>query len=251
MPGRSFSAGTQYRYGFNGFENDNEVKGNGNHISFGDYGYDPRINRRISSEPLQYKYPSLSPYSVFNNNPLIYKDPNGLDWTISTSIDNNGNKTVHIKLTAAVINNSLNRNLNMNDFVARSAEQIKDVYSIKYNDFIYDQTKIKSGLDNFSSKNISTTKSIEVKIVVDVDLQIINSESQLKSTQHLISIENDNDPKMSKNETAHVNEIGGKKLFVKESIASNVASGNNKQTIAHEVGHRNPKSAYLGLVYLD
>ena len=30
MPGRKFSAGSGYRYGFNGQENDNEVKGIGN-----------------------------------------------------------------------------------------------------------------------------------------------------------------------------------------------------------------------------
>jgi hypothetical protein len=30
MPGRKFSAGSVYRYGFNGKENDNELKGEGN-----------------------------------------------------------------------------------------------------------------------------------------------------------------------------------------------------------------------------
>src|SRR5215204_5109147 len=42
----SESGNSIYRYGFNGHEQDNEVKGEGNHYSFGDYGYDPRLGRR-------------------------------------------------------------------------------------------------------------------------------------------------------------------------------------------------------------
>jgi hypothetical protein len=35
MPGRKYSAVNQYRYGFNGKENDNEVKGDGNQQDYG------------------------------------------------------------------------------------------------------------------------------------------------------------------------------------------------------------------------
>jgi hypothetical protein len=41
MPGRKFSAGSGYRYGFNGKENDNEVKGEGNQQDYGMRIYDP------------------------------------------------------------------------------------------------------------------------------------------------------------------------------------------------------------------
>jgi len=43
MPGRSYSAQTGYRYGFNGKENDNEVKGEGNEQDYGMRIYDPRV----------------------------------------------------------------------------------------------------------------------------------------------------------------------------------------------------------------
>lgn len=36
MPGRKFNGG-DYRYGCNGKENDNEIKGEGNHLDFGGY----------------------------------------------------------------------------------------------------------------------------------------------------------------------------------------------------------------------
>jgi len=44
MPGRSFNSNS-YKYGFNGKEKDDEVKGNGNSYDFGARIYDPRIGR--------------------------------------------------------------------------------------------------------------------------------------------------------------------------------------------------------------
>ena len=49
--------GVGYRYGFNGMEMDNEVKGTGNHIDFGARGYDSRIGRWLSVDPLSYRQP--------------------------------------------------------------------------------------------------------------------------------------------------------------------------------------------------
>ena len=77
MPGRSFSS-ENYRYGFGGHEKDDEVAGQGNHLSFGDYGYSPRIGRRWNVDPLIKEFPHISPYAVFANNPIYYVDPNGL-----------------------------------------------------------------------------------------------------------------------------------------------------------------------------
>jgi hypothetical protein len=77
MPGRNYINGSSYRYGFNGHEKDDEIKGSGNHLSFGDYGYDPRLVRRWNVDPLASKYPHQSPYTAFNNNPIYYTDPDG------------------------------------------------------------------------------------------------------------------------------------------------------------------------------
>lgn len=56
---------------------DDEVKGEGNHYSFGNYGYDARIGRRWNRDPLADKAPNESPYVSFGNNPIFYIDPNG------------------------------------------------------------------------------------------------------------------------------------------------------------------------------
>ena len=44
MVGRNYNSGG-YRYGFNGKENDNEVKGEGNQQDYGLRIYDPRLGR--------------------------------------------------------------------------------------------------------------------------------------------------------------------------------------------------------------
>jgi RHS repeat-associated protein len=76
MPNRTYSA-SQYRFGFNGHEIDPEIKGVGNHVSFGDYGYDPRLSRRWNIDPEYKKFPSFSSYACLANNPILMLDPTG------------------------------------------------------------------------------------------------------------------------------------------------------------------------------
>jgi RHS repeat-associated protein len=81
MPGRNFSANT-YRYGFNGKENDNEVKGTGNQQDYGMRIYDPRLGRFLSADPLivqNQEYPELSPYQFASNTPIQAIDLDGLE----------------------------------------------------------------------------------------------------------------------------------------------------------------------------
>jgi RHS repeat-associated protein len=69
MPGRVFSAG-DYRYGFNGMEKDDEVKGSGNHYTTFWRQYDPRLGRWMSPDPLMKKFAAWSPYNFEFNNPI-------------------------------------------------------------------------------------------------------------------------------------------------------------------------------------
>ncbi len=76
MPGRMYSSAA-YRYGYNGKEKDNELKGNGNSLDYDARIYDPRIGKWLSNDPLQQKYPGLSPYNYVANNPVSFIDPDG------------------------------------------------------------------------------------------------------------------------------------------------------------------------------
>jgi len=81
MVGREFEADTvdNYRFGFNGFEDDNEVSGQGNSYTTLYRQYDPRLGRWKSLDPAMAKYPGQSPYVTFNNNPIFWTDPFGDD----------------------------------------------------------------------------------------------------------------------------------------------------------------------------
>jgi RHS repeat-associated protein len=68
-----------YRYGFNGMENDNEVSGEGNSNTTPFRKYDSRLGRWLSLDPLMSTYPHQSPYAGFNNNPVFFSDPTGLE----------------------------------------------------------------------------------------------------------------------------------------------------------------------------
>ncbi|ULQ55430.1 hypothetical protein KJS94_12335 [Flavihumibacter rivuli] len=75
-----------YRYGFNGKENDNEVKGEGNQQDYGMRIYDPRISRFLSVDPITAKYPELTPYQFASNSPIWAIDLDGLEGLIATGM---------------------------------------------------------------------------------------------------------------------------------------------------------------------
>lgn len=78
MPGRQFNNGN-YRYGFNGKENDNEVKGNGGQQDYGFRIYDNRLGKFLSVDPLTKSYPELTPYQFAGNTPIQAIDLDGLE----------------------------------------------------------------------------------------------------------------------------------------------------------------------------
>jgi RHS repeat-associated protein len=77
MPGRYFSPESGYRYGFNGKENDSEVKGVGNQQDYGLRIYDTRIGKFLSVDPLTNDYPWYTPYQFAGNKPIWAVDLDG------------------------------------------------------------------------------------------------------------------------------------------------------------------------------
>jgi RHS repeat-associated protein len=66
-----------YRYGFNGMEKDDEVKGTGNSYTTELRQYDSRLGRWLSIDPV-YKARE-SPFVAHANNPVLFIDPRGAD----------------------------------------------------------------------------------------------------------------------------------------------------------------------------
>ncbi len=77
MPGRNYTSASGYRYGFNGMEKDDEVKGNGNSYTTEFRQYDPRLGRWLSIDPEFKTFAWQSPYVAFDNNPILKTDPRG------------------------------------------------------------------------------------------------------------------------------------------------------------------------------
>jgi RHS repeat-associated protein len=83
----------EYRYGFNGMEKDNEMKGEGNSLDFGARIYDSRLGRWLSVDPLARKYVELTPFHFTGNNPILFVDFDGEDFGVKI---NNSDKTIVI-----------------------------------------------------------------------------------------------------------------------------------------------------------
>jgi len=85
MPGRKYPAvGGVYRYGFNGKENDNEVKGEGNQQDYGLRIYDTRLGRFLSVDPLSSEYPWNSTYAFAENDVIRSIDVEGAEKHVQT-----------------------------------------------------------------------------------------------------------------------------------------------------------------------
>jgi RHS repeat-associated protein len=75
--GRKYNAISIYRYGFNGKENDKEIKGDEKQQDFGLRIYDPRLGRFLSIDPFYKTSPGESNYVFAGNSPVHFLDQEG------------------------------------------------------------------------------------------------------------------------------------------------------------------------------
>jgi RHS repeat-associated protein len=82
VPNRHGSADS-YRYGFQGQEKDDELKGEGNSLNYTFRMHDPRIGRFFARDPLSSKYPWNSPYAFSENRVIDAIELEGLEkWKV-------------------------------------------------------------------------------------------------------------------------------------------------------------------------
>ena len=99
MPVRSYSASSgSYRYGFNGKEYDNDVKGIGNQQDYGMRIYDPRVGKFLSVDPLIKNYPMLTPYQFASNKPTVAIDLDGAEVFMKTIQYNSNGKVTAVNI---------------------------------------------------------------------------------------------------------------------------------------------------------
>ena len=79
VPNRHASSAA-YRYGFQGQEKDDELKGEGNSLNYKFRMHDPRVGRFFAVDPLEKDYPWNSPYAFSENRVLDGIELEGLEY---------------------------------------------------------------------------------------------------------------------------------------------------------------------------
>ena len=82
-----------YRYGFQGQELDNEIKGEGNSVNFMHRMHDPRVGRFFTPDPIESNYPWNSPYAFSENRVIDAIELEGLESKVI--INNNATAESH------------------------------------------------------------------------------------------------------------------------------------------------------------
>lgn len=91
MPNRAEST-SDYRYGFNDVEMDDEIKSQkGTSYDFGARMYDSRVGRWLTIDAASSLKPDVSPYLGLADNPIVFRDPDGNDeWNVVVIKNQNG-----------------------------------------------------------------------------------------------------------------------------------------------------------------
>lgn len=227
--GRNWSSGSEYRYGFNGKENDGEIAGNNNDLDFGARMYDSRLGRWFSVDPLFAKYPYQSTYLFVGNSPIINQEIDGRDYAVYVNHDTH---TIIIKATyytktgdADAQKSATDATLFWNQQSGKYQYIVKDGKEEIAYDIQFDLTV--EQVDN------PINQANADRMTADM-LKVFNGKINVKDgSSNVYEIKPDSDPAFVNNEEGvNTNGVttGGAVVRVKDSRK-------NSDTGGHEVGH--------------
>ena len=111
VPNRHGSSNS-YRYGFQGQEKDDELKGEGNSLNYTFRMHDPRVGRFFAIDPLAGHYPHNSPYAFSENIVINAVELEGLEKVYVYNSWKDGKWIVHKKYSHTYIDHNLKVNVN-------------------------------------------------------------------------------------------------------------------------------------------
>ncbi|GAA0874342.1 hypothetical protein GCM10009118_07500 [Wandonia haliotis] len=117
-----------YRYGFQGQEKDDEVKGEGNSVNYKSRMHDPRIGRFFAVDPIGAKFPYNSPYAFAENQVIAFVELEGLEKATPEQQQNALNSLNEFKNNANTT--SVFENISKDDFVSSLENMLNNPSSI-------------------------------------------------------------------------------------------------------------------------
>ncbi|QLE02545.1 hypothetical protein HX109_13610 [Galbibacter sp. BG1] len=119
QPNRTFN-NPRYRYGFQGQEKDDDLKGDGNSVNYKYRMHDPRVGRFFAVDPLFKDYPYYTPFSFSGNKLIGYIELEGLEEArINQAID--WNTAIKMAGDKATINEIQEKYEYIHGFTSRAA----------------------------------------------------------------------------------------------------------------------------------
>ena len=225
-------------YKFNGKQFDEET---------GLYYYGARYMNPMASlwygvDPLAEKYTTTGGYVYTLDNPIRMIDLDGRKWDESSVTQKNGNVTINLTLTVAILNSS-NKKFDLKKLGNVLSSQLQSSYGISYVEGMnYKNSVSQKGMDNLYVARTLPTKFRKVNVNVSVRFRVISNKSELRDREHLLNIL---PASQLRGVYGKVNKIGGSVVFLNERYVNNIINGKDRNTLPHEFGHS------LGLLHVD
>ncbi len=253
MPGRNYTQpNSTYRYGFNGKENDNEVKGEGNQQDYGERIYDPRSGRFLSVDPLAPQFPFYSPYQFSGNMPISAIDLDGgeakvsINWAAVSKDRTRIEIAADVKIKIQVINLSATPNSDINLSLISSnlqsdlAEKLSGTNMAAFkNPFEF----IKGGENKISDVKVSGAElkdvSLSYKVKVEAEVKLATSMTDINNAGWVFAIvDHINERSNAKDAAGLANTMGGK-VAIGEAQYFNFTdfASKGRNLILHETLH--------------
>ncbi|AEV97055.1 hypothetical protein A4D02_18200 [Niastella koreensis] len=253
QPGRSLaSSGDKYRYGFNGKENDNEVKGEGNQQDYGMRVYDPRLGKFLSVDPLTNSYPFYTPYQFSGNMPITAVDLDGSEAKVTFNLGTIGKDRTWMNLSTSVNIKIQIINLSATSDDNLSMETIRQNLSADLSDklggpatvnginipFVFKATDNKITSVTLAKKGEMRSYNITYNTTVTADVSIVHDISQIARDGFVFAIVDDikDEPGM---DTRGLADQKGGKVAMGEASEYDVSKvgKEGRQLTYHEVLH--------------
>ncbi|MBK8486376.1 MAG: hypothetical protein IPL48_01180 [Bacteroidetes bacterium] len=152
-PGRNWSSGSEYRFGFGGEESDGEIYGDNNSYAFEYRLHDPRLGRFLSVDPLAPQFAYNSPYAFSENRVIDAIELEGLEKYIIINDYYEGSLT-KTTIIRAVNEDYIEQNLQIRNIVAKPSINYS-IYQVLVIDRFSPEVFSESGKNDLSNREKS------------------------------------------------------------------------------------------------